>query len=184
MHAFPAVDNLASNAMCRKLGFTLLEEYEVEFPPGNLLRCNDWQLDLFAAPAAAAERRGSARFQHSVKPGDAVALRGFRVGRRTEIAGAVGLGKHPEEPFEASRRRQDEEPANPRDNPPMRMWNAAWKEDQSSRAEVELLLAALEDVFSLQDVEQLVLSLVDVERCVEQGRQLFPNREGAAAFGC
>jgi hypothetical protein len=44
---FRRVDNLASNAMCRKLSFTLLEECEVEFPSGNFLRCNDWQLDLF-----------------------------------------------------------------------------------------------------------------------------------------
>jgi RimJ/RimL family protein N-acetyltransferase len=56
MHAFPAVANLASNAMCRKLGFTLLEECEVEFPPGNFLRCNDWQLDLFRHAGDAAER--------------------------------------------------------------------------------------------------------------------------------
>jgi RimJ/RimL family protein N-acetyltransferase len=49
MHAFPNVENAASNAICRKLGFTLLEEnLEFEFPPGNHLRCNDWRLDLFA----------------------------------------------------------------------------------------------------------------------------------------
>ena len=49
MHAFPNVENAPSNAICRKLGFTLLEEnLEFEFPPGNQLRCNDWRLDLFA----------------------------------------------------------------------------------------------------------------------------------------
>lgn len=47
VHAFPSVDNVPSNAICRKLGFTLLEEaMEFEYPPGNLLRCNDWRLDL------------------------------------------------------------------------------------------------------------------------------------------
>ena len=47
LHAFPSVENAASNAVCRKLGFTLVEEaMEFEFPPGNLLRCNDWRLDL------------------------------------------------------------------------------------------------------------------------------------------
>jgi RimJ/RimL family protein N-acetyltransferase len=47
LHAFPSVENAASNAICRKLGFTLLEECEFEYPPGSLMRCNDWRLDLF-----------------------------------------------------------------------------------------------------------------------------------------
>lgn len=46
VHAFPAVDNAPSNALCRKLGFTLLEEREFEYPPGSVMRCNDWRLDL------------------------------------------------------------------------------------------------------------------------------------------
>jgi RimJ/RimL family protein N-acetyltransferase len=48
LHAFPSVDNPPSNAICRKLGFTLLEELEFEYPPGHFMQCNDWQLDLFA----------------------------------------------------------------------------------------------------------------------------------------
>jgi RimJ/RimL family protein N-acetyltransferase len=48
IHAFPAVDNGASNAVCRKLGFALQEEVDFEFPPGHFMRCNDWRLDLFA----------------------------------------------------------------------------------------------------------------------------------------
>ncbi|HEV8565352.1 MAG TPA: GNAT family N-acetyltransferase [Actinomycetota bacterium] len=48
LHAFPSVENLASNAICRKLGFTLVEESEFEYPPGNFMRCNDWRLDLLA----------------------------------------------------------------------------------------------------------------------------------------
>jgi RimJ/RimL family protein N-acetyltransferase len=50
LHAFPAVDNPPSNAVCRKAGFTLLGEYDFEYPPGHVKRCHDWQLDL-AAPA-------------------------------------------------------------------------------------------------------------------------------------
>jgi RimJ/RimL family protein N-acetyltransferase len=46
VHAFPAVDNPASNAICRRLGFTLLEVCRFEYPPGNWMQCNDWQLDL------------------------------------------------------------------------------------------------------------------------------------------
>lgn len=46
MHAFPSVENAASNAICRKLGFTLMEECQVEYPPGRSMRVNDWRLDL------------------------------------------------------------------------------------------------------------------------------------------
>jgi RimJ/RimL family protein N-acetyltransferase len=46
MHAFPKVENAASNAICRKLGFELLGEENFEYPPGNPIRCNDWRLDL------------------------------------------------------------------------------------------------------------------------------------------
>ena len=48
MHAFPGVENVASNAICRKLGFTLLGPEDFEYPPGHPMRCNDWQLDLSA----------------------------------------------------------------------------------------------------------------------------------------
>jgi RimJ/RimL family protein N-acetyltransferase len=48
MHAFPSVGNPPSNAICRKLGFTLLEACEFEFPPGKQMLCNDWRLDLLA----------------------------------------------------------------------------------------------------------------------------------------
>jgi RimJ/RimL family protein N-acetyltransferase len=51
LHAFPAVENGPSNAICRKLGFELLGPCDFEYPKGNLLRCNDWRRDLFAASA-------------------------------------------------------------------------------------------------------------------------------------
>jgi RimJ/RimL family protein N-acetyltransferase len=46
--AFPSVDNHQSNAICRKLGFTLTEQASSEYPPGSkrLLRCNIWMLTL------------------------------------------------------------------------------------------------------------------------------------------
>lgn len=47
IHAFPSVDNGASNAICRKVGFTLQGEVDFEFPPGHFMRCNDWRLELF-----------------------------------------------------------------------------------------------------------------------------------------
>lgn len=46
LHAFPSVDNAASNAVCRKLGFTLLGEAAIEYPPGRLMRGNNWVLAL------------------------------------------------------------------------------------------------------------------------------------------
>jgi RimJ/RimL family protein N-acetyltransferase len=47
IHAFPSVENPASNAICRKLGFTLVEECQVEYPPGRSMMVNDWSLELF-----------------------------------------------------------------------------------------------------------------------------------------
>jgi RimJ/RimL family protein N-acetyltransferase len=47
VHAFPSVDNPQSNAICRKLGFTLVEECQFEYPAGSFMQCNDWRLDLF-----------------------------------------------------------------------------------------------------------------------------------------
>ncbi|MFL7871471.1 MAG: GNAT family N-acetyltransferase [Anaerolineales bacterium] len=47
LHAFPSVENAASNALCRKLGFSKIEECDFEYPPGHPMRCNDWQIDLF-----------------------------------------------------------------------------------------------------------------------------------------
>ncbi|WP_119272178.1 GNAT family N-acetyltransferase [Taklimakanibacter deserti] len=46
LHAFPSPENLASNAICRKAGFLLQGEYDFEFPPGRIMRCNDWRFDL------------------------------------------------------------------------------------------------------------------------------------------
>jgi RimJ/RimL family protein N-acetyltransferase len=42
LHAYPSVDNAASNGICRKLGFTLLGAYHFGYP----MSCNDWRLDL------------------------------------------------------------------------------------------------------------------------------------------
>jgi RimJ/RimL family protein N-acetyltransferase len=44
--AYPSVDNYPSNAISRKLGFTLIEEKDFEYPPGNILHCNIWRFDL------------------------------------------------------------------------------------------------------------------------------------------
>ncbi len=46
LHAYPSVANGASNGVCRKAGFTLLGECEIEYPPGHPLLTNDWRLDL------------------------------------------------------------------------------------------------------------------------------------------
>ena len=48
LHATPTLENGASNAVCRKLGFELRKEFDFEYPPGNPVRGNDWRLDLEA----------------------------------------------------------------------------------------------------------------------------------------
>lgn len=47
VHAFPMVENAASNAICRKLGFTSLGEIDFPGRRGGSVRCTDWRLDLF-----------------------------------------------------------------------------------------------------------------------------------------
>ncbi|WP_426451305.1 GNAT family N-acetyltransferase [Paenibacillus sp. S-38] len=50
IHAFPSVDNPASNAICRKLGFSPAGECAFEYPPGTIMRCQDWRLELGVQP--------------------------------------------------------------------------------------------------------------------------------------
>jgi RimJ/RimL family protein N-acetyltransferase len=45
VHAFPAVTNVASNGICRSLGFRLLGEEDFEFA-GRPLHVNHWAIDL------------------------------------------------------------------------------------------------------------------------------------------
>ena len=51
LHAYPSVDNAASNAVCRKAGFTLLGMCDFEYPPGHVQLTNNWRLEL--APESA-----------------------------------------------------------------------------------------------------------------------------------
>ena len=46
IHAYPSIDNAASNALCRRLGFELLGQERFEYPKGHWMTCNDWSLDL------------------------------------------------------------------------------------------------------------------------------------------
>ena len=50
IHAYPGVTNGASNALCRKFGFELREELEVDFRDRRL-RVNHWVLVLASPPA-------------------------------------------------------------------------------------------------------------------------------------
>jgi len=47
VHACPSIDNSPSNAICRRLGFELMGDYEFEYPKGHFMRCNDWRFALF-----------------------------------------------------------------------------------------------------------------------------------------
>lgn len=44
--AHPSVDNVASNAVCRALGFANMGEVEVEFPKGHEMAAVHWRFDL------------------------------------------------------------------------------------------------------------------------------------------
>ncbi|MER7999420.1 GNAT family N-acetyltransferase [Streptomyces sp. NPDC095613] len=62
VHAFPSVGNPPSNGVCRRAGFELRDECDIEYPLGHLMRCNDWRLDLAGTgPARAREAESQAR---------------------------------------------------------------------------------------------------------------------------
>lgn len=46
VHAFPSVDNAPSNAICRRVGFTLVGPCTFEYPKGRPMTANDWRLEL------------------------------------------------------------------------------------------------------------------------------------------
>jgi diamine N-acetyltransferase len=46
MHAFPAIENLASNALCVRLGFEDLGETDMEYPKGRMMKSRHWRFDL------------------------------------------------------------------------------------------------------------------------------------------
>jgi RimJ/RimL family protein N-acetyltransferase len=50
-HAYPSVSNGPSNSVCKRLGFELLGAHEFEYPPGTLMWCNAWRIDLLAERA-------------------------------------------------------------------------------------------------------------------------------------
>lgn len=52
VHAFPAVNNAPSNAICRKLGFELLGPVDFEYDRGTIMRCNDWRFELLVDDAS------------------------------------------------------------------------------------------------------------------------------------
>ncbi|MGH9047829.1 MAG: GNAT family N-acetyltransferase [Acidimicrobiales bacterium] len=54
LHAFPAVDNRPSNAICARTGFTLIAQCRLEYPPGHSMTCNDWRYDLAGPRTGAA----------------------------------------------------------------------------------------------------------------------------------
>jgi RimJ/RimL family protein N-acetyltransferase len=43
VHAYPGVGNAPSNALCRRVGFVLVQPgLTFEYPPGTKMVCNDW----------------------------------------------------------------------------------------------------------------------------------------------
>lgn len=49
IHAYPGITNGASNAICRKAGFSLVGERDIDYV-GRTLRANHWRLDVPPAP--------------------------------------------------------------------------------------------------------------------------------------
>src|SRR6266511_3242709 len=51
VHAFPGTTNAPSNSICRKAGFSMIEECDFGYA-GRVLRCNHWRIDLRSALSA------------------------------------------------------------------------------------------------------------------------------------
>jgi RimJ/RimL family protein N-acetyltransferase len=49
IHAFPSINNVPSNGICQKMGFSRIEECDLEYA-GHVLRCNHWRLELACSP--------------------------------------------------------------------------------------------------------------------------------------
>ena len=47
VHAFVGLENAPSNRMCATVGFELLGETDVEYPPGHWSRCKEWRIALW-----------------------------------------------------------------------------------------------------------------------------------------
>ena len=48
LHAFPSIENIASNRVCEGAGFRNLGECRFEYPKGRFMTCHDWRYDLFS----------------------------------------------------------------------------------------------------------------------------------------
>ena len=46
LDAYPAPENLASNALCRRAGFVDLGLVDIEYPKGRIMKAAHWRLDL------------------------------------------------------------------------------------------------------------------------------------------
>ncbi len=57
MHAFPSLNNVASNALCRTIGFELLGEADVEYPKGSMMHAAHWRFDLHSIDLAETDSR-------------------------------------------------------------------------------------------------------------------------------
>jgi hypothetical protein len=59
----------------------------------------------------------------------------------------------------------------------MTMWYSTRKREKGAGADRKAIGATLEHVLTFQDLEELVFMLVDVQRRVQQRRQLLPHGE-------
>lgn len=46
LFAFPGVDNVASNRVCERAGFTNLGAFDIEYPTDHVMHAHAWRVDL------------------------------------------------------------------------------------------------------------------------------------------
>jgi hypothetical protein len=97
----------------------------------------------------------------------------------SDLSVSIHLSEVTEETLEAGWREHLEDAAGTRDHTPLRVWHPSGAEDQVTRPCLELGATDREDMLTLKDVKELIVIVVDMQRCVERV-DLFDDRERAA----
>jgi len=92
---------------------------------------------------------------------------------------SLRLSEVSEESLEAGWREHFEDATSARDHAPVRVGHLSRAEDQVTWPRLELRATDREDMLTLEDVEELIVTVVDVQRRVERV-DLFDDRERAS----
>jgi hypothetical protein len=94
----------------------------------------------------------------------------------SELSVSVRLSEVSEECLEAGWREHFEDATSARHHAPVSMGHSSWAKDDVTWPRLDFRATDSEDVFTLKDVEELIVTVVNVSRRVER-MELFDDRE-------